>query len=267
MGRPARHSLSTQLSGAALGRVLSVDQAAAILGVDRNSVRRWMRDHPAEDDWHIIEQMAGAQLVERVAKGQVKSARDLAVLKGVAGRNRRAQELIARRDARRAQADAEADAAARPNPVHEASLALPRDRRKWLVSYLDMAIEYHRIIEANGGPKVADIPGQPAEYDEAEFVRQIEGIGAASDAELQAMRDALAVDAIPHLAGWRAFRDRPDGDLLILDRNGQRFVWMRHPELYASLPVIVQHGDGLNVTPQERRLIAEAEQLLLETAS
>lgn len=101
VSRRARHSLGTQLSGAALGRVLSVDQAASMLGVDRNSIRRWMREHPADDDWQIIERMAGAQLVERVAKGLVKSARDLATILGIAGRNVRAKELIALREARR----------------------------------------------------------------------------------------------------------------------------------------------------------------------
>lgn len=241
----------------------SIDDAAATLGVDKRTVGRWVDSATIPDEsWAALEKMLLAMAADRSARGELRNLAQLMTAAGIASRNVRYATLIARREARRAQAQAEAEAAARPNPVY----ALDHDRRKWLVSYLDMAIEYHRIIEANGGPKVADIPNQPVEYDEAEYVRQIEAVSAASDAELRAMRDALAADAARHLTGWRAFRDRPDGDLLILDRNGQRFVWMRHPELYASLPVIVQHGDGLNVTPEQRSLIAEAEQLLLETA-
>ncbi|MFN2417498.1 MAG: hypothetical protein ABR593_01055 [Candidatus Limnocylindria bacterium] len=69
------HSQVRRLSGAAFSRVLGVDAAASMLGVDRNTIRRWVGQYPAEDDWRIIEEMAGAQLMERMARGLVTSPR------------------------------------------------------------------------------------------------------------------------------------------------------------------------------------------------
>ena len=116
---PRRHSRATQLAGAALGRILSVDQAASMLGVDRNSIRRWMGEHPATDDWDTIEELAGAQLVERMAKGLIKNPAHLATIKGIAGRNVRVRELIAERKRRHEEVP--------EVPIHELRRAAWRD--------------------------------------------------------------------------------------------------------------------------------------------
>jgi hypothetical protein len=133
----SRHSLATQLSGAALGRVLGVDQAASMLGVDRNSIRRWMKNHPPDDDWRVVEELGGAQLVERMAKGEIRSPRDLAIIKGIAGRNLRARELIARREQRWA----EEQAPEPPSPMQDAVQALSDEQRRMLVAEIDVLLE------------------------------------------------------------------------------------------------------------------------------
>lgn len=177
MSRRARHTLGTQLSGAALGRVLSVDQAASMLGVDRGSIRRWMRDHPAADDWQIIQQMAGAQLVERVAKGLVRSSRDLAIILGVAGRNVRAQQLIARREQRREQ-DAQPEEPPEPNPIKEALDALDPARQRLIRDVL--ILELRRRVDSP-----ANEPAR-ADPDDQSWRELIADVAARTDAEVEA---------------------------------------------------------------------------------
>lgn len=102
-----RVPLAKRLAGAALGRLISVDQAAKLLGVDKGSIRAWMGDHPGGDDWATLSELAGAQLTERLARGEIRDPRTLAVVKGVADRNVRYSTLIARREQRRAAEQAE----------------------------------------------------------------------------------------------------------------------------------------------------------------
>lgn len=132
-----RHSEATRRAGAALARLLGADQAAKVMGVDRTTLRDWVKLYPSEDDWSVVSELAGAQLVERLARGEIRDPKALAVVKGVAERNRRAAELIARREAKREAEQAEPEA----DPVQAAVDALRDDQQDLVAAQVNLELQ------------------------------------------------------------------------------------------------------------------------------
>ena len=177
-----------------------------MLGVDRNSIRRWMRAHPSNDDWRIIERMAGAQLVERVAKGLVKSSRDLATILGIAGRNVRAQELIARRDARREEAEQPTPVDAEQAAIREALDLLSPAQKRMFRNELDVEMKRRAYPDAEATAPRSDEDALSL----LEFVQHIAALPDDVVAERTAASEAkLEEYAARDEAEWRA-RFSPD---------------------------------------------------------
>lgn len=104
------YSHSQKLAGAALGRVLGIEAAAAELKVDKRTIERWLKAAP-QDGWTLARDLAQARLQEQLATGKVAPSQ-LATIAGIADRNVRYGELIKQREAKRsAQADADAPTA------------------------------------------------------------------------------------------------------------------------------------------------------------
>jgi hypothetical protein len=157
-----------------------------MLGVDRNSIRRWMKDHPPDDDWQVVEAMAGAQLMERMAKGEIRSPRDLAIIKGIAGRNIRAKELIARREARRE----DAEKLPEPSPMRKAVDRLDNLRGRLFADEIRLALARR---EAGLDPTPTSDP--EADHD-ATLIAFVDELLALTDAEVEERTAALSAERL-----------------------------------------------------------------------
>jgi hypothetical protein len=109
------HSKAVKLAATVLARLAGEQAASDAFGIDRRTIRGWVKheDVPA-DSWAALDDLAGAQLLEKVARGQVTNATTLATVRGIASRNRRYAEVIARREARR---EEEQPTELEPSPV------------------------------------------------------------------------------------------------------------------------------------------------------
>lgn len=97
------HSKAVKIAATVLARLAGEQAASDTFGVDRRTIRGWVkRDDVPTDSWAALDELAGAQLLEKVARGQVTNPATLATVRGIASRNRRYSELISRREARRA---------------------------------------------------------------------------------------------------------------------------------------------------------------------
>ncbi len=93
------HSKAVKIAATVLARLAGKQAASDAFGIDRRTIRGWVKheDVPA-DSWAALDELAGAQLLERVARGQVTNPTTLATARGIASRNRRNAELMARRE-------------------------------------------------------------------------------------------------------------------------------------------------------------------------
>lgn len=156
-----------------------------------------MGQYPADNDWRIIEQMAGAQLAERLARGQVTSARDLATVQGIAGRNVRVAELIERREAR---SDVE-QAPPPPEPLREQLDRLDSRRQRLVADTLRHELDRRA---ANADPEPSEIP-------EDDFIERVtawvDELLSRSDAEIDAEQSELTAARRDQEAEHRARLD------------------------------------------------------------
>ena len=96
------HSKAVKLGATVLARLAGEQAAAETFGIDRRTIRGWLKNEDVPtDSWAALDDLAGAQLLERVARGEVRNPTTLATVRGIASRNRRYAELIAKREERR----------------------------------------------------------------------------------------------------------------------------------------------------------------------
>lgn len=95
------HSKAVKLAATVLARLAGEQAASDTFGIDRRTIRGWVKheDVPT-DSWAALDELAGAQLLEKVARGEVKNPATLATVRGIASRNRRYAEVIAERKGR-----------------------------------------------------------------------------------------------------------------------------------------------------------------------
>lgn len=121
------HSKAVKLAATVLARLAGEQAASDTFGIDRRTIRGWVKhDDVPTDSWAALDELAGVQLLEKVARGQVTNPATLATVRGIASRNRRYAEVIAERKARREEVVEQ--------PLHE------RRRAAW-----------HRFDYPNGG--------------------------------------------------------------------------------------------------------------------
>ena len=117
-----------------LARLAGIDTAVDTFGIDRRTVRGWVKGEPPPDDqWTAVRDVLLARGAELAAKGETKGLVQTLTAAGISERNVRYGQLIARREARREQADAPAEA----NPVRAAIDALDDSRRRLMRDILD----------------------------------------------------------------------------------------------------------------------------------
>ena len=89
------HSKAVKVAATVLARLAGEQAASDTFGIDRRTIRGWVKheDVPT-DSWAALDELAGAQLLEKVARGQVTNASTLATVRGIASRNRRYAEVI-----------------------------------------------------------------------------------------------------------------------------------------------------------------------------
>jgi hypothetical protein len=97
-----KHTRAAKLAAVVLARHSTLDEAASTFGIAKRSLARWMAtlDVP-DDEWEAIEQTLLARASEMTARGEVRGLVQTLTGAGIASRNARNRELIARREARR----------------------------------------------------------------------------------------------------------------------------------------------------------------------
>lgn len=93
-----KHSPTKKAEAIALATVIGAEAAGNQLGIDRNTIRRWMEaagkapaDAIARTDWEALGQLALARTMDRIASGKA-SAVETATVAGIAERNKRKPE-------------------------------------------------------------------------------------------------------------------------------------------------------------------------------
>ena len=70
-----------------MARIAREVAASEAFGVDRRTVRAWVTNEDVSaDSWAALDELAVAQLLEKVARGQVTNATTLATVRGIASR-------------------------------------------------------------------------------------------------------------------------------------------------------------------------------------
>lgn len=276
---PKRHTDATKLSAIVLVKHAgaSVDDAAATLGVTPKAVREWIAADVPGDAWGDLERLFLAKAADRGGRDDTRGLPQLLTAAGIAARNVRYGQLIARREARKAE-EAKAAEPEAMTPEQKAIAALPDDRRRWLASYCFTALEAidrHGERDGNGTTspeeldaalgRVTGMLGRTVEERTALYSK----LATCSEADLDAMEDEAWSKAVLLVQEWRVYREQRDGqwwytvtrpDGTIYDAGSNRC-----PRPFHLLPIL-DGGPEPNAV-QVNNLIEEAEHFLLETTA
>jgi hypothetical protein len=93
------HCKAVKLAASVLAGLAGELAASDTFGIDRRTIRGWVKHEDVPTgSWAALDELAGAQLLERVARGEVTNGTILATVRGIASRNRGYTGLIARRE-------------------------------------------------------------------------------------------------------------------------------------------------------------------------
>jgi hypothetical protein len=214
-----------------------------------------MNDHPANNDWRIIEEMAGAQLMERMARGEIRSPRDLATIKGIAGRNVRVEQAIARREARR-EAEPEAE---EPSPIRVQLDRLDTRRQRLLADELRQELERRAYSPDGERERIGPNPKDTGADYIAVLTQVVDGLLARSDEAIDARQAAIMAARRAKVEAERE-RERIERERIEAEREAAR---------EAARPPARGFDHAVNVTPRTKALetlIEEGERMLIDLA-
>jgi hypothetical protein len=134
-------SQARRLAGVALARIIGVKAAARALGVDPRSVSSWLdanadADHD-EQAWQAAQALAQERMLAGLTKGDARGLTAWATAAGIASRNVRYAQLIARREQRRS-AEQEQPAESEP-PWRSKVDAMSWERHRLMSALIDLA--------------------------------------------------------------------------------------------------------------------------------
>jgi hypothetical protein len=243
------YSLSQKLAGAALARQLGAGAAASQLKVDKRTVQRWLKAAP-EDGWTLARDLAQARLQEHLATGKVAPSQ-LATIAGIADRNVRYAQLIARREASREAAAAEAEPSAEER-ARAAFAALSGELRTWAKQHYVLWVELLHLTRLAGQPEPP------------ELTRTLGWLRDSTAEQRQAEDDAVHAEAKRLTAGWSVIRGtrgqrvrNAAGEDVLVTSNDLSPLYRHLPVLVDSLPT-----EAIDVTPAPPQLTVEEAQPL-----
>jgi hypothetical protein len=236
-----RHSDATKLAAVFLAQQSSVDGAAEALGIDPRTIRGWLEtvELPA-DRWTAIRDVLQARAGEMAAKGETRGLVQTLTGAGIADRNVRYSTLIARREARRAEAEKP------PEKSHMATeFARLDDLRCSLVRAEIALVAVRRVHHLDPEP-----PDMDAEAFDQLVTDFVDGVVAMTDEQVRARLEVIHAE---HRAidGAERERERLERERLAAERE-------------ASRPAPRGFDHAVNVTPRTRELDAEERQLVIE---
>lgn len=275
----APHSPARKLAIVALARLSGPEEAARVAGAAASSVREWMAgtsNDPRLADWQAARDYAMEQQLRATIEGNASKAYAWSKAAGVSQRN---VDMAPRS----AKAEEETPDPGIDAQVREAWHALPEERARWMRDYIDLRIELDFIAYAAGQPDTLReyaLSGATTEeigkrmagdrQDVSESMDILKWLTDATEAQLAAEVAKVQAEAAALMKGWHAYPAH-HGQKVFVDAAGRTHRDLgRNDLLFTSVPVLVDQGDGRNVTPElepeQRALIAEAQLLLEEIA-
>ena len=238
---PAKHPEAMKRTVVVLAHLDGELEAAKAAKVDPSTVREWVKaaGDPASwslEMWTASRDYAKSQELRAMLDGNPSRAFAWSKPAGVGDRN----VYVRERGTAVAAPEAEAEGVGRSS-ANVVVDAMPEDRQRAVRDYILLRLDLARIYEVNG--EAEPTRGGEGESDGVSWLEQWRD---APDAEVVAAFEQVKAEAAEHLHGWHAYVDGR-GKVLV-DRNGTEhpYAWS---ELYESVPVVTDHGDGRDVTP------------------
>lgn len=182
------HSKATRLAATFLARLTSADVAASTFRLDVKTVRAWQAGavELPDDQWQAIETVLLTRGAEMAARGQTTGLVATLTAAGISSRNTRYQQLIERREARRAGEQVTPETA--PSSPFQAAIDNLSDQQQRLVrDLIELTLLQHEGEEEQPPP-------QTEAEQEAGFLAWLARIAALTPEEVAAERTAVSAE-------------------------------------------------------------------------
>lgn len=219
---PQHVSQARRLAGMALARVIGNNAAARTIGVEPKTVASWLEADPDSDHdeqaWRAAQALAQERMLTGLAKGDPRGLAAWATAAGIASRNVRYSQLIARREQRR-----EAEKPAEPEPEAEWLTALDAlDEVRTDLYAAKLRVELAKVR--------AGEPGDPESWqDDAAMLAHIQRLQALSDNEVREQLLALEPQ-------WATHYNWPPPRIIVATILDQHEEALKPPEPVAAAP-------------------------------